>query len=312
MPVERFGILQPAFGKADLVHLQGWGEPLLHPDIGEMIRIVKESGAKAGTTTNASCLTPDMAKFLVKNGLNVIGFSLAGISRERNDSIRRGSSFDSVIQGVQNLQDAKRQLDSAYPDIHVAYMLLNSNLDELEYLPDFFAKLKVDQVVVSSLSLVCSPELIPESILAETGTEWEALVSRLERIREEAVSKGVDLQFQVVSPYADPGQCEENITRALVVDADGDVSPCVLANVPVSDGCPSYFNGQRLELPKLSFGNIEEEPVGHIWRKTGYRKFRKDFSRRRMPGICQKCYKSRVVRIGPQPTVPGYDMVEGI
>ena len=309
MPLDKFRSLKPAFKKTDLVHLQGWGEPLLHPEIMEMLKIVKDCRAKVGTTTNANRLNPSMAESLVMSGLNIIGFSLAGISAEKNDSIRKGTSLDSVIKAIENLQKAKEKLQSAYPDIHVAYMLLNSNLDELENMPEFFARLKVDQVVVSSLSLVCSPELKNESVLAETELQWEELIKRVEKVQEDAVRKGVDMHFQLVSPLAWPKPCGENVARALVVDAGGEVSPCVLANVPVTAGCTYYFGQEEIEFPKSSFGNTFEKPLGRIWRNPDFRRFRKRHLRGDLPSICQKCYKSRVVTKSPEYRMPADGLV---
>ena len=309
MTLDKFRSLKPAFKKADLVHLQGWGEPLLHPEIREMVKIVKDCRAKAGTTTNANRLNPSMAEGLVKSGLNIIGFSLAGISAEKNDSIRRGTRLDSVIGAIENLHQAKRKLQSAYPDIHMAYMLLNSNLDELEDMPDFFAKLKVNQVVVSSLSLICSPDLKKESMLAETELQWEELMKRVEKVQEDAVKKGVDMHFQLVSPLIGPKPCEENVSRALVVDAGGEVSPCVLANVPVDSGCTYCFGQEEIEFPKLRFGNSFEQPLGRIWRDPDYRKFRKRHLKGDLPSICQKCYKSYVVTKSPHQGIPAGGLV---
>ncbi len=309
MQFDIFKSLKPAFKKADLVHLQGWGEPLLHPDLVDMLKIVKDSGTKAGTTTNANHLTPSLAELLIKSGLNVIGFSLAGISAEKNDFIRRRTKLDSVIIAIENLHKAKKRLQSTYPDIHIAYMLLRSNLDDLENMPQFFASLGVDQVVVSSLSLVCCSYLKYESVLADTRWEWEELIKRIEQVQEDASQKGVDMHFQIVSPFAGPKQCEENITRALVVNAEGDVSPCVMANIPVAGGCTYYFGQEKCEFPKLSFGNIFEQTLGQIWRNSEFRKFRKMFLKGKQPSICLRCYKNRIVTISQPSKTPEYGLV---
>ena len=48
------GIL-PALKRARLVHLQGWGEPLLHPDFFTLVSQAKAVGCQVGTTTNGPC-----------------------------------------------------------------------------------------------------------------------------------------------------------------------------------------------------------------------------------------------------------------
>ena len=57
LPLEVFRRLSRAFDRAGLVFLQGWGEPFLHPQFFDLLRIAKQAGCMVGTTTNASLLT---------------------------------------------------------------------------------------------------------------------------------------------------------------------------------------------------------------------------------------------------------------
>ncbi len=62
---DTFERLVPEFRRADLVFLQGWGEPLLHPRFWEMAHRVKTVGAQVGFTTNGTCLDREnLAKLL--------------------------------------------------------------------------------------------------------------------------------------------------------------------------------------------------------------------------------------------------------
>src|SRR5512139_1023466 len=56
LPIETFSKLLPAFGKTGMVHLQGWGEPFLHPGFFEMVSLTKRAGCAVGTTTNGTLL----------------------------------------------------------------------------------------------------------------------------------------------------------------------------------------------------------------------------------------------------------------
>ena len=53
MSMDTFRKLLPAFRNARFVHLQGWGEPLLNPDLFQMVREAKKVGCRVGTTSNA-------------------------------------------------------------------------------------------------------------------------------------------------------------------------------------------------------------------------------------------------------------------
>src|SRR5512134_3536072 len=56
---EAFQGIARAFPEVQHVHLQGWGEPLLHPRLFEMIALAKRAGCRVGLTTNGMGLHRD-------------------------------------------------------------------------------------------------------------------------------------------------------------------------------------------------------------------------------------------------------------
>ncbi|MBW1997677.1 MAG: radical SAM protein [Deltaproteobacteria bacterium] len=290
LPLKIFRLLVPAFEKTGLVYLQGWGEPLMHPEFFEMLKIAKDSGCITGTTTNGTLLDQDSIEKLVDGGLDIIGFSLAGVD-ENNDSIRKGTRIKEVLDSMERLNKVKDRSGTETPRIHIAYMLLRSRLGDLEKLPAFLAGTGATQTVISSLSLVTTPEMVQESILACGEQEYEELEARLTAVKEESQKMGMDVHFHLVSPLEEGGGCSENILRALVVGANGDVSPCVMTQVPVSGENFYYFQGQVVSLQRLIFGNIAKDSLNTIWSRKEYRNFRDSFRKGRVPGICQRCYK---------------------
>jgi MoaA/NifB/PqqE/SkfB family radical SAM enzyme len=298
--------------KVGLVFLQGWGEPLLHPCFLEILRKVKQIGTKVGTTTNANHLTADMAEALVREQMDIVGFSLAGTSPEKNDSIRKGTSLDSVLKAIEHVRTAQARYKSPFPAIHIAYMLLGSNLEELEDMPGFFAGLGVDQVVVSSLALVPSQDLVPEATLARSREEWHDLVQRVQKVQTAGSKEKVDMHFQLVFPYSRAGACLENPGRALVVGAGGDVAPCVMCSLPVRQGSGHYFAREWIGLGQQVFGNVFDRPLNRIWHQPEYKRFRKRFKSGRLPEICHRCHNSRMIKIQDQAEAQTYSLVPGL
>ena len=297
-----FDRLIPAFKRTDLVYLQGWGEPFLHPDFFRMLAVAKGAGAKVGTTTNGTLVDNATADRLVSGGLDILAFSLAGIS-DNNDNIRQGTRLRSVAEAVAAVNRAKAAQGRGSPRIHIAFMLLRSQMDEIDRLPDFFAGLGVDQVVVSSLSLVATEAWAGEAVLAETPEAWTELKEKADAVREAGARQGVDLRFHLMAPWADPGPCDENIGRALVVGVNGDVSACVMTNLPLITGAadgldPGYFPPSR-----LIFGNIRSATLAEIWRRPAYRSFRRRWAAVEPPAPCRGCCKSR--RLTIDRPVPG-------
>jgi len=81
----------------------------------------------------------------------------------------------------------------------------------------------------------------------------------------------------------------ENAERALFVSADGAVSPCVLANIPVSGS--SFVIGEREHMyRRYTFGNVADESIPTIWQSQRYTAFRDSFDS--MPhALCERCPK---------------------
>ena len=275
LPLTTFAKLLPALARARLVYLQGWGEPLLHPDFFNMVAQAKQAGCRVGTTTNGMLLDAEAITRLVESGLDLVAFSLAGAD-ERHDAIRPGTSFKKVLQAIQALQRAKEKLGALRPAIHIAYMLLRSRAADLAKLPQVLPGLGVEQVVISTLDFVPRKELAIETILPQTTGEYEELSASLRETAELAGRYGLKVHYQLKEPGAARLLCPENVQRALFVGADGRVSPCVFANLPVTRATYCARDGER-PYQRLIWGKLEELPLAAIWRQQAYINFRGSF-----------------------------------
>jgi MoaA/NifB/PqqE/SkfB family radical SAM enzyme len=91
MSMDTFKLVVPALSKTALTYLQGWGEPLLHPDLAAMVRLAKRAGCTVGTTTNGMLLDETGCHRLMDAGLDILAFSLAGTTSACNDTARGGN-----------------------------------------------------------------------------------------------------------------------------------------------------------------------------------------------------------------------------
>ena len=293
LPLEAFRNLIPAFARTDLVYLQGWGEPFTHPQFFEMLQIAKAAGCRVGTTTNGSLLDRRKIERLVDQGLDILGFSLAGVD-ERNDKIRNGTRIKKVMQCMHEIQRARDKYGVGNPEIHIAYMLLRSGLDDLEKLPQFLGNTGAAQTVVSSLSYVVSPEMKEDCILAHGKAAYVELKDRLMEVKKETAKRQSDVHFHLVSPLQNHFSCSENIPKAVVVGSDGSLSPCVMKQVPVHSDNHYFIIGQKRLQQNLSFGNIQQQSLRTIRRNKGYRQFIREFCNGSTPAVCQDCLKKQI------------------
>ena len=258
-----------------------------------MVSAAKRAGCAVGTTTNGSLLTSEGIERLVGEGIDVIAFSLTGIDR-RNDAIRRGTSINSVLHAIEEIHRLKATRRSENPKIHIAYMLFRSTLDDLEKLPTFFGSLGVNEVVVSSLSLIVRPELEAESLFSLDKEAYLELRRGLANFRDKAAKEGVAVFFHITSPLIENAMCSENVHRALVIGSDGSVSPCVMTNVPAKDGSVHYLEGVKRRLQRIEFGNILDTALNNIWGQGEYERFRESVPKHRENDVCGNCLKLRI------------------
>jgi MoaA/NifB/PqqE/SkfB family radical SAM enzyme len=286
-----FKKLKPVLSRTGLVHLQGWGEPFLNPEFFEIVTFAKQAGCKVGTTTNAMLLNEEKIRRVIASGLDILAFSLAGTT-ENNDAIRRGTNFKKVLKAIEILSKEKEKKSKTAPEIHVAYMLFRSGMNELETLPSLLEGIGVSEVVVSTLDFVPTEELWKEAVIPTTQEEYQELFSYLDRLLEAGREKDLSVHYHLVSPEKRRAVCTENIQKALCISSDGAVTPCVYTNLGIS-GTYYDLQGKKVSYERMVFGNIHAKDLKDIWKEKSYRTFRSSFCKGELVPTCQKCPKIR-------------------
>ncbi len=290
MSMKVFSSLSPAFARTGLVYLQGWGEPMLHPEFLTMLNLVKKKGAEAGVTSNATLLTEERIKRLVDQGLDVLSFSVAGVEDRINDQIRPGSPLKQVLKALETVHRVKARAGSPTPRIHLAHMLLASRRRDIAKMARFFNALALDQIVVSTLTLAVSPEMEKEKYPAKSPEDYEQFTKELLDMRSD-----VDVRdrvfFHLYNPYAPPGACSENIQRSCYVNVEGNILPCVYTDVSGKQPVHKYFLSKKYPLYPLEFGQLSSAALKKIWYGEKYRGFRAGMSKGLCPETCTVCCK---------------------
>ena len=283
-----FQALLPFLATTRLVHLQGWGEPLLHRDFFAMIGLARKAGCSVSTTTNGMPLDRENITRLVASGIDHVAFSLAGIGT-KNDDIRRGTEFRAIVQAISEIAAVKKKLQSDTPVVNVSYLLLNSQLSSLAEIVAALEGRGIENIIVSTLDFVPARELEGERITPKNEAEYRELKSRLDGLVEGGKRAGLTVHYRLADPGKSYRTCTENIGQAFFVSADGAVSPCVFTNIPAS-GVSHIVEGCEEIHERLTFGNLSEEPLSSIWRNERYAAFRGSF-RKTLNPCCQRCPK---------------------
>lgn len=281
--------LIPQLRKNAYIHLQGWGEPFMHPDFFQIVKLLKENNFRIGTTTNGMLLNDSDLEEIVDLQVDYIAFSTAGFTPVENNFLRRGTSLEKIIELIIKIKKIKKFKNSAYPKIHLANIGFNENLDNILDSKEFLEDLKPDQVVVSSVSFFTNPSLDEQALINKTENEWKHLKKSFEKFREVSA---LDLNFHIVSPFILRKTCSEKISRSVFIGSSGDVHPCVFKGLPLSEKVNFFIRGMKREHENLSFGNLFHENLKKIWNKKEYRKFRKGHVKK--DDFCRICYKRSI------------------
>lgn len=90
------------------------GEPLLHPQIADMVAYAKKADVADDVSiiTNASLLTPELSDRLIQAGLDVISVSIEGMSADAYKSIAGVDvNFEKMVDNIRYFYEHKKQCE---------------------------------------------------------------------------------------------------------------------------------------------------------------------------------------------------------
>lgn len=127
-------------GGNTLLGLYNWGEPFLHPRLGELIATTNRFEIPYAFSTNASVI-PNIDKSFV-TGLKMIIFSMPGFSQSSYDRIH-GFNFQKIRKNIETI--VNRAHSVGYKGIfRIHYHVYQFNMNEIAQCKTFSRKLGID------------------------------------------------------------------------------------------------------------------------------------------------------------------------
>lgn len=275
MSAEVFAGLWPLLRRTARVHLQGWGEPLLHPHFFEFAALALRAGCRVSTTTCGLRMDEPLAERLVDSGLDIIAFSLTGTD-ETSNAARAGVPFSRVAEAVTTLQRVRKTRMGVHLEVHLAYLLLASQMEALVRLPELMDQWDVHGAVISTMDYVADASLTAEAFLPHEHNKIAAarevilgVLSRTDRA----------VHASLPDPFPAP-QCRERVQKTVYVSAEGEISPCVYLNVP---------SGRAAR--RRIFGRVPGNDPVAVWNMDGFQEFRVRVGTDEPDGVCLGCPK---------------------
>jgi MoaA/NifB/PqqE/SkfB family radical SAM enzyme len=265
--------LRPDLRMAHHLHLQGWGEPLLHPRIEAMAADGRAAGCRVGLTTNGDLLA-EHAGWMVAGPLDVITLSVAGVPS--NPRLRDGALTDDILAAAAEL--ARRRRTRRRPRLHVSYLLTRDNAGELVEMARDAAEAGIDAVLVNHLDCTPTAKLRAMAAFSGGGVDSEVHAAVI-RAKKAARACGIELRPPVLEQQ-EMLTCDLDPTRITSVRWDGRVAPCVMLNLPVDGPLPRCTRGRCIEIEPPVLGHLQESTFGEILDAEPYRSFTAPFRAR--------------------------------
>ncbi len=121
------------------IKLNWLGEPLVHPNIVDMVSYAKEKGIEdVMFNTNAALLTKEMSRKLIEAGLDKLFFSFDSPYKEKYEEIRVGAKYEETLDNIKYIVKLRSELKKDIPLTRVSMVLMEENKDEYEEFIELF------------------------------------------------------------------------------------------------------------------------------------------------------------------------------
>lgn len=248
---ETFSLIIRHLRGVDMVHLQGWGEPLLHQRIWDMARSIREKGCRVSLTTNGVSLHGDALERLCNVGVDLVAVSIAGAASRTHEALRKGSRLERILENISRVLARRPR-----PRVHLVMHMMRENMEELPDVVELSADLGVDKLIAPHLDYAPTAEVEQGQVF--TGSDVSSMESIVEDARRRAERRGLELHIPPLSPTEPILMCDARPTETVWISVMGEVAPCPYLCLPVQGEIPRVYRGVREDLPRFSYGRVED------------------------------------------------------
>ena len=230
------------------------GEPLMRPDIFDIIDYAISRGLRVSLATNGTILTPDIVFRIKEAGVSRVSISLDGPTPETHDAARGQGCYQRSLRGMELLR--------SQVDFQINFTITRRNQDDVVHMLDLAQRLGACALHFFFL-VPTGRGKVRDIISAEKQEEL------LKLIREEGQKRNMELRVTCAPQYArmgGGGGCLAGRSFAFI-SRRGEVFPC------------GY-------MPVLA-GNIREKSFAEIWETSHVFTALRD---RKLNGRCGSCH----------------------
>jgi MoaA/NifB/PqqE/SkfB family radical SAM enzyme len=266
----------------------GYGEPLSHPNVLDMIERAKRLGHRVSLITNGILLTEAVTRKLIDLNLDMLWVSLDGASPECYTDVRLGDALPVVIENLTRLRTQKYKSFgisswAGHPKLGIAFVAMQRNIHDLGEVIRLGTHLGAVEFSISNV-LAHNSELLDENLYTRSldltaGQEirplvhmplmdvqpqtMNALAGLLKDMNRLELSGGLLNQNTDQCPFVERG--------SLAVRWDGYVSPCL----PLLYTHKHFLDQRERTSREYFVGDVHKQTLPDIWNDGNYLALRK-------------------------------------
>lgn len=260
------------------IKLVGGGEPLMHPDIMEIIRIIKEMNISVDINTNFTLVNRQIAEEMVKNKVDLLTVSLwAGDSRTyiKTHPNKNRNDFEKIKENLKYIRRLKKKYKTDKPWIRLYNVIFNMNYNKIQEMIDFGLETGAEEVHFVPMDPIPGRT----DVLLLSDKQKNELIKVIGKIPSRFIDKTLD--YEKNGKHIQITALPE-FKRRILSDKNGSYDercverfPCyvgwlfarILAHGIVVPCCKGH---------KMNMGNVYEKSFKQIWNGIKYETFRKN------------------------------------
>jgi MoaA/NifB/PqqE/SkfB family radical SAM enzyme len=269
-----------AFSPPPTIFFGGFGEPLAHPKIVEMVAQAKALGGRVELITNGTLLTKVVSQGLIAAGLDLLWVSLDGSTPESYADLRLGAALPEVVANLKAFRDAREPDPDRYravPRIGIAFVVMKRNVADLSAVLRLGERLGATRFLVSNVlpytKEMCQETLYPHSLtsLVYSNSIYHLELPKLDvKALHEAMRAGVSTSLAGGSLAEANDRCPFIERGVTAIAWDGSLSPCL----PLLHNHVSFLNEQERVSRRYVVGKVTDSNVCDLWNQPDYVAFR--------------------------------------
>ena len=274
----------PLPSRAPTIFFGGFGEPLAHPDIVQMVADAKALGGPVELITNGTLLDDETARGLVDAGLDRLWVSLDGARPESYTDVRLGAALPEVLANVLRFRRLRPPAHREQPELGIAFVAMKRNIADLPELLQLAGKLAASRFLVTNLlphtlemrdeilythalkdiTYLDSPQ-VPQASLPRIDIDGTTAAGLYEALRSH---RNVSLAGNNLGSAV--GRCPFIDAGAAAVGWDGRLSPCL----PLLHNHAGFLGRRQRQVRRYAVGLVGENPLVDLWENAEHQAFR--------------------------------------